>query len=709
MRSDCKISGIDKYIKGHFSWFKKFNVQLPDHLLRQHSDQCFLWAEELSQWSLANSRKIRVLPIPLGDPHSPSGSRAGELILGPGGRRFIWKPGVDRFQIEKAFNKIVELLGSESGLLPVYGFQLASGGAWKKVKFKKKNITHRHCSDKSKRPIFTIRVNEFECTERLGKAFASLLILVAAFNLPDIHSENLIWDGKSIRLLDTEFFAGPVPNSISPIKVLDRKSRIAERVNWSDLLNSIFYSYGGNRMASVIVGYLPKALNLVLSKWSELLEIRASITGRTARILFCGTREYLNRMPYAVLNRYKVLALDQFLKHVPPCFDRLAAFDDLANGCVPKHVEKIPEITHESNGVIVPDKVMIDVIAALLAPGVLAVNRDTSTSIPELLENLRVEDGFGTLTTSGLNASPGWDDPGLCHGLGGVALFHAAEHFLNLSHRIELSDEIWSSIPEKIKKRPPIPGVNIGLAGEFMLGWGLYRLNLLNLEFEKIFHDRLNYFCEHSSVPIDFATGLAGNLVGVIRAFEFLQNRRADCLKIASGITDCILDSFDRIVRAEGDEDGHELGFAHGLAGAAFALNQCERKMGVVNDKFADVYSYLKRKRYGQFALTSMTPAFCYNGDGVDAVIRYIDGVDSGWNNQPVSRKENTNRSGCCGDAAYHIGRVVALTDFQPGIVCDGSSPFGYYGVVGIHYLELSRFGDLVDPVWGRNLLSFGN
>lgn len=700
---------IDNHIEGYSNW----NALLPENLIPKHKRNFCKLGKGIAQWANDHRQLVRVCPLPLGDPHAPFGTRALELRIGQTRRRYIWKVGEDRFAIESAVQKIVALLGSESGLAPVYGFPMADGGAWVKVQYRVACPFKRDFRKRIGRKFRVFRVNRLADVDRLARAFACLLILTGCCSLSDMHYENLAWDGDAIRVIDSETFAGRLVNRSKKVQNQDRAFRASERIICSGLLSTVSEAYGGDRMADEIGKQLEWAFAKIQDKWETILAIRKEISGKKARVVYKNTGEYFNYLPYALKLDMSSSARSRFVRNTTGEFDKNMAFDDLVNGCIPRHEIEIPAHDDPFDGVIQPSENMLHVIRAMLLPGHIVYSKMEISNLNLIAELIRFEnlsDGesqvhFATLGINGIGQNTTWDNPTFLHGLGGLMLLHAGEKWLNRPHRVDYSFEVFEALPNKIKCYPPGSGILSGSTGEYLLGWGLMRLKSLSCEFVKILDDRIQYIELNNGKAFDLSDGLAGNLLSIARASEFLPSRRADLCLRAKKLVSRIIEEFTEYLQTENGLHNMVLDFAHGLAGAIFAVQQSEQLFGISIPLLPKMIEILETAVVNEQRNLLDSTAFCRNRAGIQAVIDYLDG-NLGWSKSQMDPSLYAHRNSCCGAGAYHLGRITALTNYDSGNICFGTIPFGYFGVAGMHYIELTQFGSLSDPLWGRRILN---
>jgi len=322
------------------------------------------------------------------------------------------------------------------------------------------------------------------------------------------------------------------------------------------------------------------------------------------------------------------------------------------------------------------------------------------------------EPAFGALAIGGIvgESASTFDDSGLCHGLGGLVLLHAAERYLGIPHSIEGSDEVAASQMSRMRKSKLNHGVNIGVAGDFMLGWALNELGQLSSDHIKVLDERLGYLETLEGCALDLAVGLAGDLLGLVRASSYLGHRKEFIKSTAERIVSLIESEYQDAKSA----GVLSYGFAHGLAGVALALVQAERRLGARSAVTTDIIKALSQVASNPHERLKMKNAkvFCYNDAGLDAVLRFVAGEDAGWSplvyeypELPGGRGVITNS--CCGVGAYHLGRIRGIGKIPPSSPCQTTSVWGYYGIAGYKYLEVNeKSGEMLpDPIWGRPLL----
>jgi len=607
-------------------------------------------------------------------------------MIGPSS--FIWKPGVDRYQIELACQRILAILGPESGILPIHGFEIMEGGAWEKV---------------------TIPRGEKPSNNATGKAFAHLFLLVATLSLPDIHPENLAWDGLAFRLFDAETFAGPTHRQFQgPVS---RRQEIAERVTHSGLPWTLRSDFGGNSASACILAHLDEAFARFKTKWPAILAERERITGRLSRVMKVGTNEMAQIMPFVLAPNFRDMAWQEFVAHIPETLDREAIFSDLGNACIPVFREPI---SSTQDGVIEPDQTMFNLLRTSLMGAEYSQSKEPP-SLEQMIQSVRTVDhqhpeeppGFDAISGDGFGSEVFYNDPGLCFGLGGLAYLHSIETALNQPHLVPTSAEVLFGLPFALKTYHPLAGAYRGLGGEYMLGWGLHRLGALSENLCRILDDRLSYLFTHKDTILDLGLGRAGDLLGLARAHDFLPHRRTDLVLWAHRLAEIIqqevhgiLDDQDRLSRAS-------LGFAHGLAGVAFALHTAQITFGLTVPRLQALLTHLSTHLTQQAVFLPSEGPFCRNWGGVTAALHAIKHQEGWAMPSKLQTTDWTTTNGCCGAAAYHLGRLIPLRqDLAPDPPCKGTAPFGYLGNAGLAAIKLARFGLIPDPLWGRGILA---
>jgi len=679
-----KLKGVREFARGHASGY---TFAPPPSMRSRHERRIQTWANELAAWSSERRIPLSVSPRPLGDPHAPDGSRAAQLLIGPTRRKFIWKPGTERFLIEQACQRVIGLLGPESGIMPISGFEVAGGGAWARVKLPAKQAPSEAA---------------------VGRAFAHLLLLAATLGLPDMHYENMAWDGEAFRLLDTETFAGPTNASTRSIRG-SRRLLMADRIGHSGFIYTLLVRHQSPSLVRHISEHLDDALARLLAHWDDILAIRTGLSGLGARVLLVSSQQMSDLMPYAVSPEWRSQAWNEFLIHTPDTFDREAAFADLVNGCIPIHRHPIPPVDDPSDGVIQPDGTVTGLIRAVLR----AIELHGQSNQPDLdavLRSVRLVDEaaptepaeFYALPANGDEAEILWDHPGLCFGMGGLAYLHAAEAALDRPHCIAGSAEVFDTQARRIQAARPLAGAYLGLGGEFMLGWGLNRLGRLSPALRSALDDRLGYFTTSKGPVFDLGLGLAGSLVGLARAEEVLPHRRGDLKTWGQALAGLIQEEVRGLLDDPTRRTRAHLGFAHGLAGTAFALHSAKAALGLEVAVLEDLLALLRADLTKQSGVP-LGP-FCQSWAGPVAVLAAVAGSE-GWHHAPPGLLGEAT-DGCCGAAAYHLARLAPVPgNLAPGPACQGNAPFGYLGAAGLHTIQLAVFGKIPDPIWGRELL----
>jgi len=680
-----KLKGVCEFIQGHT---RSYASGLPSTVRSRHEQRIRVWAGSLAAWATEHRTPMVISPAPLGDPHAPDGVRAAQLLIGPARRKFIWKPGVERFRIELACQKVIELLGPTSGLMPISGFEIAGGGAWSRVKLAAKQSAN-------------------EAT--VGRAFAHLLLLAAAVGLPDMHYENIAWDGTAFRLLDTETFAGPTRAASDPALPASRRLRMAERIGHSGFIFTLLAKYPSEGLTRHILTHLDDALARVQANWPEIRALREDISGLHARVLLVPSQQMSDLMPYAVSPEWRSRAWTEFTTHMPDTFDHEAAFADLVNGCIPIHRRAIPTVDDPADGVIEPDSTMTGLIRAVLRAIELHGQAD-QPGLEEILRSVRLVDEaapaepaeFYALPANGNEADILWDHPGFCFGLGGLAYLHAAEASSGRPHQVPSSAEVFDTQARRTQAARPMAGAFLGLGGEFMLGWGLDRLGALSPALRSALDDRLGYFPTSKGPVLDLGLGLAGSLVGLARAGEVFPHRRGDLKTWGQALTDLIQGEVSELLADPDRRNRAHLGFAHGLAGTTFSLLAARASLGVEVQVLDDLLTLLREHIARQVG--DPRGPFCQSWAGPMAVLLAAAGGEEWHPTPPALLGGATN--GCCGTAAYHLARLAPVsTDLIPAPACQGNAPFGYLGTAGLLTIRLAAFGKIPDPLWGRELL----
>lgn len=637
----------------------------------------------------------------LGDPHAPFGSRVIEFSSGKIFTKYIWKPGIDRFYIEKACQDIINILGRESGLLAIEGKRVADGGAWRKIK-------------RASNPI----------KQKVASGYLTGLVLSACFNLGDMHEENVIQGKDGIYLIDTEFFAGPASGSRKIKPTSDKNRRIVDRVELSCFLPEL----GKLISDGIDAEYLQEQLKIIIYRarevWPELLGIRELVTGRHSRVIYRGSGEFDRLMPYAMSSEYSGTVIKEMINNITPMFDIDQAFKDLKAGCIPVHLEEIPMATDTYNGAIYPDADFEKIMNTILFVGREKVHIEKGSDINHVLFESRMVSSYGAsyfpMSVNTYSTLLPWDHAGFCYGLGGIVLLHAAEDRYNSPHIVKESSEVVNTHAERLREEVPSQGINIGIGGELLLGWGLHKLDNLSERILKSMEERLEYIKSANGSDIDLATGSAGNLVGLVRANDFMPNRVKDIKLWAQGYVERLHDWYTQRKRLGLDvKNGIPTGFAHGLAGVAFALSE-SKKLGIFSPLLSAMVNDLQSYFTKEYKNARKIGSFCNNLAGVKSTIRYVSGDDSSWETsesfdiQPLNlngirRGNGTSinidqelQSGCCGAMAYHLGRIRPMKNFNHNRPDDCTAPYGYYGNIGIEYVKLSRVVELNDPLWGR-------
>jgi len=665
---------------------RSYGFRVPQAVLAVHSRRTQKWFSEIEAWSVANRVSITVLPAPLGDPHLPDGLRSAEIRVGPARRRFIWKPGVDRYAVESACQRIIEILGPESGLLPISGFEIAGGGAWKKV------------SEAKAAPSL----------DQVGRSFAHLLLLVVAFGLDDIHHENLLWDGQHLRVIDAETFAGPnfPPRTPPP---LPRRLLFSDRVARSAMLTALNgYHRDWNRAAAHILPHLEEAHARVLAHWPELLAIREGIAGKSARRLRLQTAQMFKLMPFALDPKFRAAAWREFVTHVDPTIDLEAAFSALENACIPLHHEAIPPAAGHAHE---PDLTMLDFLKGFLRSADLYGNSSLA-DLEYLLQAVRSADHqsprepvcFEAIGSGGVAMAASYASPGLCFGLGGLAYLHAAEVALGRAHQVPASAEVMAGLPWALRNTQPLAGIYQGVGGDLLLGWALNRLGALTPALQRAFDERLGYVPGNRGPVLDLGHGLAGELLGLARASEFLTHRRGDLSAWAQERADLIQAEATALL-AESRLNPENTGFAHGLAGAVLALHSAHGALGIAVPSLAGILAQLGDYLGLQDPSRLPRLPFCRDSAAILAVLRAVNHHEGWAPGYPAHSMATTN--GCCGATAYHLAQLIPMEmDLLPDPAGQWeNAPFGYLGEAGHLAIKLARFGPLPDPIWGRDLL----
>jgi hypothetical protein len=662
----------------------------------QHKRRFLEWASDLAAWSSSTGESVVISSRLLGDPHQPDGSRPALLRIGRARRKLVWKPGLDRFQIETTFQEIVEVLGKCSGLAPVRGVKMAGGGAWAYVK-----------RGGNRKPS----------NNDVGRAFAHLLILSASLGISDLHFENIHWDGRFFRLIDIETFCGPTLDAIKERGPQTKRQRIAARISKSSLLLTLLHRFNGLESAQSVSEHLESALSSIQEHWGSIFKLRSSLCGKYARVLVAQSLQLSRLMPFAMSSRFREKARSEFFKHTPDGLPKDEMFEDLINGCIPIFRLPIPAIEDEVDGVIEPDKVMVQVIRAILRGIELRTDAQQS-DLSRILKSVRVEDAsalhegpeFYALPNNGNDPGIFWNHPGFCFGLGGISFLHRVEDFLGRTHSMECSHEVADTESSRIKNSQPYAGAYMGLAGEMMLGWGLFRIGALEDPLLKVLDERLGYLRKAKGPPIiqgqpypsfDLGFGQPGSLLGLVRAAEFLTRRESEIRNWAKEMTEEIEDEVRHLLSHQDRLQSVDMGFAHGLAGTAFALRSARDAFGFEVETLNPIIGLLQNRLTGH--RRSYGP-FCSSFPGILAVLNSTRSHLTDFHDRTL--RSTSGSSGCCGSAGFHLGRLSPIDPMENRTPsCQGCSPFGYLGHAGYNVILLAQYGEIHDPLWGRRIL----
>jgi hypothetical protein len=252
-----------------------------------------------------------------------------------------------------------------------------------------------------------------------------------------------------------------------------------------------------------------------------------------------------------------------------------------------------------------------------------------------------------------------------------------------------------------------------GIAGGFLLGWGLHAVNALegwHRDLLRNLLDRLEGLSETQAsifdlpayARIDLALGLAGNLLAVARASEFMPSDQRRLAKLKQAIEERLFKSLSLLAGTPFGADATVVGggFAHGLAGIALAVAQAGRIFGP-HPRATELF--LAVRRSVQEPANRNLP-FCWHRDGGVAVLRHVMEEDDGWP-EVRSLPSSSVCDACCGIAGYHLARLASLRDLRSYATLPPRYGIGYMHSSGNRLIWMAERHVVHDPLWGRVIL----
>lgn len=615
----------------------------------------------------------------LGDPHQGHEARSFvdlPLRLMIKGRSYIWKPGRDRYRLEKALQDVIRVLGPASGLVPIDSVEWGRGGLWQFVMGsechleKKGLLSHLHY-----------------------RGLAHLLILAGCFGLGDLHFENIFVRPDGLRVIDAECFGGP------PLRH-DRNSSgltvFLERLNESILLNFT----DDEEVRAGVMSHLDEALCDISAKWDLITAITQPQEGVQSRVVWRGTDEYFKLMPFAIRDGGALLHSEY--RHLVPdgvSPNREEVVRLLAKGVIPRHTlpaqMELVSLADVRAGVRVLDAAM----RAREGKGQEALKFyfQTLRSIPIRQNEFVIDCGEPRLHFQG--------------GLRGSAplvqamIVALAEEAADLTKMIPVEGGaigIEVALKELIAApaRKEHRGLGLGLGGV---------LNHVALAVEAGLLDQRHALAAIElgltrarasfGKPYDLLSGDTGLLLGLSRLFCITRDARLhESVRL---LVRRISDYANETIRIA--PTAFPFGVGHGHAGVLWALHEAEVRVGVKSEAKGRLIAILQAGFQGVGPLAEM-----FENDPSTTVCRGVWGVRAVLNRMGEERGLCTPPKPLARGLCHGMEAVIAATgDGRYGVgIASLPAPAAMGdllgGVLGTRWFDCSQKISLADPLFGE-------
>lgn len=636
-------------------------------------------------WSRETGTPVLLGMTPYGDPHPPFGMRVVRLRIGKS--TFYWKPGDARATVEAAVQEMFHCLGPapETGLAP-FPIQNCWGGA----------LT----------PELDYRNDDVADLHIVG--LAHLIVLALTMGIYDLHHENFLLRPEGLRVVDSECLG---------IKAAWRRDTAVAAGSPFDLSERLMHCWlgpaAGSEANARLLEVLPLAFERARAAWPELMRVRATLDGVLARVLVRPSQEFYDLLPYIHDERFQARAIELLRAHhpawLPHSVEDLAK--DLLDGTIPKTLLPIPPAASAEAGILPPTAELEAMVTYLITrigePSITPTGHWEDHVAQDLTENqVPVDVARPPLPPLWAHRNAGkkgaeirFNDCGLGYGLPGSLLVSYAERQAGKVPSLgdELVERLEAGVAEGILQNATHTNLFFGLGGALCASWAMERMGRLPKAFPASFLQALESEMGRPARLTDLYQGEAGLVLGLARGADFLPMGRIR--KYAEAAFRSVDEALLKAVTQS--PDNCEVGFAHGIGGAIWALHEAERAFGFHSqakgpalDLFQEA---LELKRPTAFSKT-LAP-FCASREGGAAVLWRI-----GQAPKPTSPDLDRNwvSSVCCGSTG------LALAWDTPGLLPDpatlrpSESIHGYIsGDAGIAYALLARSTKLYDPLWG--------
>jgi len=549
----------------------------------------------------------------------------------------------------------------------------------------------------------------------LAEGLGAILFLIAAFGIPDLHRENLMETDQGLAVLDGETWCAysALPPEGPPDVVRDTVRRIDES-GVSDWLESEGFFGSRRPLLDKVIAELPRLMVHLRSCWDDLATVRHEVTGLQTRYLGCDSARFTKMIPYAQDPELREELRNMLASH--PIYKKSLDIDavifSLQRGWIPKSMVRIEPPDHPAFFAHMPCEEMGSTLRAIF--GTARNNQEQPLAAAARALSVGSSVGLRFLgrmkpgpKPEGLRRSTGVDpvvlNPrGLGDGLIGLGLLDHAQRLLGAERTLddESSKALHAQIQTGILEgRVEDTSLAAGFAGELLYAVALGAMGMpCEAEWENI-KRRIQRELP-TTEPWDLFYGTPGLLLALARGKAFLGD-----MVDAEGAR--AFQQVDAQAALTLEAEKPELGFAHGLAGVAFALGHGERAGFGRSTNLGRLIEKLR----GLLAARDWRPfeavGVCRSPHGLAGVLRQVapealEGID--LSGAPEWRTHGV----CHGRDGYALvtGKWPARPGQgrRPGVSKDGDA-FGYlYGASGQAYAALAEESPghrLLDPVWG--------
>jgi hypothetical protein len=476
------------------------------------------------------------------------------------GKRIVWKPCLNRLVPEFAFQQMVAALPG-SGLSPV-----VIRPAWEGIET----------------DFIEPRERKEEDLDQRCRGLAHLLLLIGCFGLSDLHSENILWDGQGLVVVDAETFSlvgGWHPEALSEEQTI--MNRISDSI-------ADYLLVGEGQPAVVARGvlrYLDEATARLRSHWPRLEQIRKAASGGYARIIRRNTSAFTRLLPYALDPEWEGAVLEELRRSTHSIReDPEATLGACKQGAFPRIEEIIPE-----SGWSEPERVA-QCIRSWLGMGQevlqLSVSGEKIEGLEQLVHTSRilVPGNPSFITTDKL----GFDFPSVntvnsFTGLIGVSLLQWAKQScgvpLDLSCRC-LGEVDAALIVGARSVNSAHLGVGNGYGGLLLYAWARKEMGCAFKELEDLLRNQIFLNKDFQLLGArDLFTDASGLCFGAAR---FVGRLPVEGLLIL-GLRRMEEEAADLIRFMEEGTTLDNYGVAHGIAGLALSIHATSTALGVTS------------------------------------------------------------------------------------------------------------------------------